>query len=735
MPLPFIFEDKQLSTNDFYRHELQFCRIISELFTCQNVHFAHVPLQENGETTTSKFSEAIKTGIDLAYQQEKPIIDQKGKRAFIPVNYNEGGATIAILSNGPPNLYTNSSSWFAERARQANRECSLIKQWSTDPVSGLLNITHLNQEISLLNSFNKKNIPPNTDETAPHLLLIEVFDRSKDGGQTIANIGQAGAYLDSLLGSSPPLHHLGAGIFGLICPKNNEQEAQKLGYAILRRLKRQDSAKAHIGIAPLYTADPLNNAWLALQASRHRGVFSLCSATTLHPEHQPLPPPSPEVVSQFNKLWRGENQFAIILLHRDLNNQPEKTPARLLTLIGDEATIISINSRELFIYLPGADENEALKWAKKFTKKIANLKIGTYSQGIANYPCPGFKKGNIPFNARKALSHAAFYGQSAITAFDSVSLNISGDIYYNEGDLNNAIREYQLGLNLNPENINLLNSLGVIYAQIESYKKAIPLFERILTIHPHDFMAMFNLGFAYFRSTNQQLALNYFEKAMTVDSNYFDLLLQLGQIYCSIGQYKKAVHVLKKAEANVTARTARKKKSSGDNPPWERCEPWHNSGDDLGHDLIYRYLGEAYKGINKNHNAITYLQKATRFNSRDAKALSLLGELYAIENEGIDIAISLCRQATELNSEHAGHWRRLAFTLLKGNDPQASLQAAKRGLTIAPKEQNTLLLLAKTHKEMGQLPQARTTLERILKIDGTNHVAAKLLKQINKKHI
>jgi len=60
-----------------------------------------------------------------------------------------------------------------------------------------------------------------------------------------------------------------------------------------------------------------------------------------------------------------------------------------------------------------------------------------------------------------------------------------------------AIKEYKRGLQIDPDNINLLNSLGVIYAQINRYHQAIPLFEKVLGIDSEDFMALFNLGFAY----------------------------------------------------------------------------------------------------------------------------------------------------------------------------------------------------------------------------------------------
>lgn len=746
MTLPFDFGNNQLTATDFYRHELQFCQTLLELFNCQTVQIIHLSPSGDLKTAggTTDYPETLKAGINLALQQRQPVVDQERRNAFLPILADDLITAMAVLSGGSPTLYANTPDWFKGRGRQADREFRLLKQWSIDPGSGLLNAMHLYREIKLLTSHaaesdnaESKARDGKPGEFGPHLFLVEVAPRAQDAAQALLGISRTGAYLDSLLGAGAPLHHLGAGIFGLLWPKANEKEAQKLGYAILRKLKRYNTAKAHIGIAPLLdpsiqpadgkNADPLAKAWQALKTARQRGVFALCSAASLNPQQQQLPAPAAATLTHFQKIWRGENQFAVIILQKDMDTQ-EKFSGRVLSLAGEEAAILPINRREVFIYLPGADEEQARKWAVGLGEKIKQLGIGSYSQGIANYPCPGFKKTDIPLNARKALAHAYFYGPGSITSFEAISLNISGDIYYNEGDLNSAIREYRLGLNLDPHNINLLNSLGVIYAQIERYKMALPLFERILSINPGDFMALFNLGFAHLRGGGREQALNYFEKAMAVDDNYFDLLLQLGQMYCAMGQYQKAVRVLSKAEKTVSA-----KKKETNRETWEYCEPWHESGNGLGHDLVYRYLGEAYKGINQHREAITCLQRATRYNSRDAQALSLLGELYALEKQGAEIAISLCNQAVELDGGNAGHWRRLAFTLFQGGDLEAALEAAKTGLRLAPKDQETMLLLVNVYQEKGLLPQARNILGRILKLDGTNKAASRLLKQINTK--
>ena len=72
--------------------------------------------------------------------------------------------------------------------------------------------------------------------------------------------------------------------------------------------------------------------------------------------------------------------------------------------------------------------------------------------------------------------------------------------------------------------------------------------------------------------------------------------------------------------------------------------------------MIHSLLGEAYAATGKNKKAIGQLQSAVQLNPHDAKSLSLLGELYAVEGEGSDIALSLCNQAVALDDHSWDNW-------------------------------------------------------------------------------
>ena len=739
MGFPCVIADQGLGHQDFYRFDLQFTKTVLDFFPCETVQFITDAALRDVETlaaTPDGLSEGKRAGILMSLKEQKPVVNTEALTLFLPVWNGSELLAVVVMTGGSGDLYGRySEDWIVERGRMVTREFALIKHWAHDPASGVLNLTHLRMELTMLLSLGEGD-----SVVAPwQLMLIEVSMRTQDAGEAFSNISRSAAHLDSLVGEHTTVHHVGGGVFALVWHGEDLDEVQKLGYTLLRNLKRQGTQKVHIGIAPMAVACSgqeemvaaartdllLDKAWDALVTARQRGVFAMSVATDRNSDQHLLAPLAPEVLGQLKRLWQGDNQFSIIYLQKDMEDQKE-FPNRVRVLIGEGAILLKLDANRALIYLGGIDEQVAADWAGALANRIIHLGIGTFSMGIASYPCPGFHKADIPQNAKKALVHTQFFGAGTITSFSGVSLNISGDVYYNEGDLVSAIREYRLGLNLTPDNVNLLNSLGVIYAQIDSYTKAIPLFEKAITLNPRDFMALFNLGFAHLCHNEPDKALGYFEQAAKIDDSYFDLLLQLGQLYCQRGQFTKAVKVLTKAEKNVNEKAA-----AVEDKPWERCEPWHGNNQELGHGLVYRYLGEAYKGISKNREAMTYLQRAARYNSRDSEALSLLGELYAAEQQGLDIALAFCRQAVEIDGGKASYWFRMAIVLTYRQEWDEAHNAIQHCLTLAPKHIEAMMLKATIHEKIEQHSLARATYEKVLRLDGTHPRAAKALKKIN----
>ncbi len=721
MTFPFALREKSLEPQDLARMAGVFARTVTEYLPCDTVDIVPVFQEKDApRPVQAHWLEAVRQ----VSARKQPLMDpgqgESGRSLYLPLWNGTGIIGVAVISGGEPGLYEASVSWLLERSHIISREFLLLKQYFLDPMTGLLNGRHFHEElVALLGAMAQ----PSADQggalagegSGAIITLLELFPRAGDAERGVSYIQRAASYLDSLIGHSALLHHFGAGIFGQIWSGIDVDQARKMGDVLLRRLKRENFRRAHMGIAPVHPAEPaggedagaiLEHAWQALRTARKRGPFGLCAHVTAEElAAHPLKPLDRSLRMKLSRLWRGRDNFAVVLLQHDRASVGPSFSKRLISLAGPGVVTVGITNREAFFYLDGVSMEDALAWAEALGEKIKLTAGGTVSMGVAGYPDHDFKKSDIPVNARKALIHTRFLGPGTVTAFNGVSLNISGDIYYNEGNLPRALKEYRLGLAMDPANVNLLNSLGVTYAQMNRHRVAIPFFEKALAVDAKNYMALFNLGFAYLRSRRPAEAISSFEQAVAVDDQHVDLLLQLGKMYCRTGRYREAIDLLRRCE------------SAGSDEERRNAD----------YGAVHRYLGQALMAEGDHKQAMVSLERAVRLNPRDAASLSMLGELYGAEGQGDAIALSLCRQAVELDDSQWEHWFRLAAAQQRVGERREAVAALQKSLRLDRKNVPAAFLLASLYEQQGRSRRAVSLYERVLRLEPGHEQAAAAL--------
>jgi len=293
--------------------------------------------------------------------------------------------------------------------------------------------------------------------------------------------------------------------------------------------------------------------------------------------------------------------------------------------------------REIFgCFLPL--ENGASEESQGIALKTAldKLQPATFSIGCARFPLLDYHRENILDNACKALDHAAFFGPGAVVDFDAVSLNISGDRHYQKGHINRAMAEFKRALELDPENVNVHNSLGVCYGILGAYEKAVKIFQTAAGLAPDEVMPVYNIGLANLMIGDKETALESFLAAVEKDPTVFEPTFQVGQVYFENGKKKKARAFLEKAAAL--------------NPE---------------NAIAQRYLGLCYLELQKDAAAIAALKKAVQLNPNDAQALSALGYLFDRMGENPEITTVFCQQSIEIAPENGLFHYRLGQLLAK----------------------------------------------------------------------
>jgi tetratricopeptide (TPR) repeat protein len=319
---------------------------------------------------------------------------------------------------------------------------------------------------------------------------------------------------------------------------------------------------------------------------------------------------------------------------------------------------------------PGAIEQYLPSIRKKYQDCCGDDQ--TIAMGVASWPCLDFSKSEIAGNCLKALLHSSYLGPGTTVVFDHLSLNVSGDFFFEEGDYRTAIREYRRGLRLQPGDLNLINSLGVTLVECGQERQAAACFQEVLAKEPANYMALVNLGHVQHTLGRKQKALECFERAYQVldqaNAAPQELLLPLGKLYAEFGEHAKALVV------------------------FEHLKACPGSEKEF---LLHRLFGQSYLETGQPEEAIKACQHALQIFPQDSISLSTLGLLYVEQGEGDDVGLTLCRKALELDNFNPDHWCRLSRALLHIGDHAGALAAARKCLQLRRGHVEGLLLLGR----------------------------------------
>jgi tetratricopeptide (TPR) repeat protein len=319
-----------------------------------------------------------------------------------------------------------------------------------------------------------------------------------------------------------------------------------------------------------------------------------------------------------------------------------------------------------FFIMKGVDMPAASDAARMLKKTVFETTGRNSGAGIARFPFMDFSRGSIFENSVKACFHSMFYCDDSPAEFDAVSLNISGDVFYQADDIQNAVKEYRKGLEIDPSNTNLINSLGVCLAHEKKYEAALAEFEKAASINPCEYLALYNAGVACVLSGKTEMAREFFIKAAEADDSDIKIVFHAGKAAIEKEDFQSAARFLEKAASLDPLRS----------------QP-------------YRYLGIAYTRTGNNDMAIDAFKKAVKINPEDGESFSALGELFAETGENPDIALVFARQGIALSPENGLMYFRLGRILLKIKDNAGALEAFEKARDLGYDSSENIELISK----------------------------------------
>jgi len=283
-------------------------------------------------------------------------------------------------------------------------------------------------------------------------------------------------------------------------------------------------------------------------------------------------------------------------------------------------------------------------------EKQANDALGIkVSVGAGCYPFLNFDRADILDNCRKALEHALLLPDPRVAVFDSISMNLSADRKFMDGDIYGAIEEFKLSLLDDENNLLARNSLGICFAQLGRFEEARHEFETVVSLDKKDVLALYNLGWANHRLGDLESAEKAYRQCLKAEPGHVYSLMRLGSIEEKANHLKKATSFYKKA---------------AEQPGGER--------------MVFRSLARVSYKQGDVEGTREYLHLALNADHNDHQAMHMLAKLYLDQGEDPQIAEVLARQSSALSPGIDAYWDTLVEALeAQGKAEEAAKVAAR----------------------------------------------------------
>lgn len=632
---PFHKPLRSLQFSDLVNYGFRYKQIVLEKIpTSQQVTY----LDEAELKTVLSGSSRKKNELCRNVFKKKQAICIEPDRIILPLNLSDRDDMATMLTGIDKVIIDRSSpEWLTETKFLIEQEFLKSKNQLVDQLTSLYNETAFNEFLSRL-----------SPEGNCHILLAASLASARSAKQACLHVVQVGRLLEDFNRYSLPLFHLGNSIFAFVVFNRNREFLKSFCQGLTSFFRTNGQRRLHLGFSAIsakrhpvkskvHTLQTVvDEAWTALQKATRRGPFSFCDFELFaEPDIFPVRQIGKSVRAKLAYRLKDAMAFSIALIRPDYQSNTEFRE-RLTRYLEKEDYV---TDREIFIIVrKGKSAAVTGKWLKTLQRNISEGVDESFhfSAGISGYPFHDFGKGQIIDNCAKALLHASFYGPGNIVEFDSLSLNVSGDAYFSEGDLATAVREYQKGLDISADDVNLLNSLGVAYGLMNRTNDALRAFDRALEHDPDNFMALYNKGLGKLSQSDDAGAAECFTRARLLCDRtdpdeaavLEELEFQLGVCLFRQRKYRQAIEIL---------------------------ENWNRSvKQDRVRSRSCRYLGIGYYRIGDLKLSSTWLQRAVHADEADAEALSLLGEVYVKTGQGNEIGLKLCEKSIELEPGNIG---------------------------------------------------------------------------------
>ncbi|MEI0540001.1 tetratricopeptide repeat protein [Brachyspira pulli] len=242
---------------------------------------------------------------------------------------------------------------------------------------------------------------------------------------------------------------------------------------------------------------------------------------------------------------RIEIEIEIKILNSYIKEKKEKEAYQLLTKLIYEKKINDKYIPYYYIKLSyiSSDIYDAIKYLEIVITSYPNSKYFNLA-----YMLKHFYKGTINFHQGKYYDAVENFEIAVnLSPNDEIVLFSLGISYFMCEDFYNAINYLERAVNLNPNNEEYLLVLGVSYFRYSDYPNAIYFLNKLININPNNHNAVAWLGNSYLYNKNYNKAIIYIKRAILLEPYISGYYVVLGDIYSAKNNYIEAKKAYKNA--------------------------------------------------------------------------------------------------------------------------------------------------------------------------------------------
>lgn len=258
------------------------------------------------------------------------------------------------------------------------------------------------------------------------------------------------------------------------------------------------------------------------------------------------------------------------------------------------------------------------------------------------------------------------------------------------GDYNEALRDFNRAISINPQNARAYTNRGVVFMYLKDYTSAIADFSKTISLGFHFPVTYLNRGRAYYESGNYTEALNDYEEAIKNEPEFADPYINKGIVYDDIGDFPSAIESYSEAIKLAPERGKiyhHRAISYGKVGKYEAAIKDFNALIGMMPEYAEAYLNRAvtYGTSGRYDEALVDFNKAISLDPSYAEAFSRRGILYSLIGK-YDLAVADYEAAIREGYLSAATYYNLGLAHLKLQNEELAVIALERAAELGLQE-------------------------------------------------